>query len=100
MAGYKIDIRETLRGEYKLPVDTVANRLMLLIHYYTPWTFVGMEKDEPWGKVRTTWGSEGDWKKLIELFDDLASFSRRHSIPIFLGEFSVASRKEKASGVV
>jgi len=47
VAGYKTDMRKTLRGKYKLPVDTVANRLMLLIHYYTPWTFVGMEKDEP-----------------------------------------------------
>ncbi|MFN4242097.1 MAG: glycoside hydrolase family 5 protein [Tepidisphaerales bacterium] len=95
--GYKTDIQATLHPLYRLPADTVPDRLMLSIHYYTPWTFVGLERDAPWGRMRPTWGTEDDVAELTRLFDALAEYARRQDIPVFLGEFAVASRKERES---
>ena len=40
-----------------IPTDIVPDRLMAEIHYYDPWNFCGMEKDEDWGKMQYFWGS-------------------------------------------
>lgn len=97
VAGYKTDIQATVHPLYRLPTDTVPDRLMLSIHYYTPWTFVGLERDAPWGRMRPTWGTDDDMAELSRLFDALAEYARRHDVPVFLGEFAVASRKERES---
>lgn len=95
--GYKTDIRETLKSAFRLPKDTVPGRMLLSIHFYTPWPFVGMNEDASWGKKRETWGTAEDLKELNSLFDDLAAFSERVGVPVYVGEFSMASRKEAAA---
>ncbi len=57
--GPKTDINTTVKTTYtnNLPVDNIDNKLMMEIHYYEPWQFWGMEKDESWGKVFYYWGS-------------------------------------------
>ena len=40
----------------KMPVDVVPGRLAVEVHYYNPWQFWGMTKDEDWGKVFYYWG--------------------------------------------
>jgi endoglucanase len=42
----------------KVSTDKVSNRLMVEVHYYDPWQFCGMEKDENWGKYFVFWGAE------------------------------------------
>lgn len=97
--GYSTDIDKTCQKEFRMPRDTVPGRLFLSIHYYTPWTFVGMKEDASWAKMQLTWGSEEDVKQLNELFDRLNDFTVRNNTPVFLGEFSLCSNKEKASSV-
>jgi aryl-phospho-beta-D-glucosidase BglC (GH1 family) len=36
--------------------DTAPGRLMVEVHYYTPWNFCGMERDESWGTMFYYWG--------------------------------------------
>ena len=36
---------------HTLPIDQAEDRLMMEIHYYSPWNFCGMEKDESWGRM-------------------------------------------------
>ncbi|WP_166443006.1 glycoside hydrolase family 5 protein [Phragmitibacter flavus] len=97
--GYSTDIDKTCQKEYQLPTDTTPGKLFISLHYYTPWPFVGMNKDTTWAKMQPTWGSGDDVKQLEELFDRLQEFSARNNIPVFLGEFSLCSDKEKASRV-
>lgn len=97
--GYSTDIGKTCQKDYQLPKDALPGRLFLSIHYYTPWPFVGLKEDASWAKMQPTWGSEADLKQLEELFDRLHEFSVRNDIPVFLGEFSVCSEKDKASRV-
>jgi hypothetical protein len=33
-----------------------SGRLMVEVHYYTPWQFCGLEQDASWGKVMYYWG--------------------------------------------
>ena len=98
--GYSTDFDKTTKKEYKLPKDSVPGKLFVSVHYYTPWQFVGMSEDASWGKMLPTWGSEEDVKQLNDLFDGMAKFCKRTNTPAFIGEFSMCSNKEKASGIL
>lgn len=97
VAGYTTDIEKTCRSEFRLPKDIVRGKLLLSIHYYTPWQFVGLSEDAGWGKMIPTWGSDDDVKQLNGLFDRLNEFCIRNNTPAFIGEFSMCSEKEPAS---
>lgn len=47
--GPSTDIGKTDNLFGDMPTDVVKDRLMVEVHYYTPWTFCGLEKDEDWG---------------------------------------------------
>ncbi len=99
VTGYDTDFAKTASEHYVLPTDTVPHRLMISVHYYTPWQFAGMTKDESWGKMRPTWGTAADCSELNRLFDSMQEFSKRNDIPVFVGEFNVIEQKEEASRV-
>jgi len=99
VTGYGTDITKTTNGEYVLPVDAVPHRLLISVHYYTPWQFAGMTKDESWGKMALTWGSENDVAELNRLFDAMQGFCKRNDLPAFIGEFGVTQKKEESSRV-
>ncbi len=96
VTGYATDFGKTSQKDYKLPIDSIPGRLFVSVHYYTPWLFVGLNEDTSWGKVRQTWGSEEDVKELNDLFDGMEAFSKRTNTPVYLGEFSMCSKKERA----
>ena len=99
VTGYATDITRTTNKEYLLPTDSVPHRLLISVHYYTPWQFVGMTKDASWGKMQPTWGSPADVAELNRLFDAMQEFCARHDLPAFIGEFGVTDKKEKDSRV-
>ena len=99
VAGYSTDITKTTSGEYKLPVDTVPHRLFISVHYYTPWTFVGLTEDASWGKMAPTWGTASEVAELNRLFDAMRDFCAQNDIPAFIGEYTASEKKEKPSRV-
>ena len=99
VAGYATDFTKTAGGEYVLPTDTVPHKLLISVHYYTPWQFAGMTEDASWGKMQPTWGSAGDIAELNRLFDLMQEFCKRNDIPAFVGEFAPTPKKEMASRV-
>jgi endoglucanase len=54
--GPNTDIETTNTLMTRLPIDTVPGRLMAEVHYYTPWNFTGLTKDESWGSQFYYWG--------------------------------------------
>jgi hypothetical protein len=83
----------------KMPTDVVEGKLAIEVHYYNPWNFWGMEKDESWGNVfyywgkgnhlsgskhNPTYGEESDMKKQLQMmktnFVDMG-------YPVVIGEF-------------
>jgi endoglucanase len=103
--GPNTDIETTNRLMNTLPVDPVANRMMAEIHYYTPWNFCGMTKDETWGNMfhywgqgyhsatdpshNATWGEENDVDKFMGMMK--TKFVDK-GIPVVLGEYGPMRR--------
>jgi endoglucanase len=99
VTGYATDITKTTSSDYALPVDSVPHRMLISVHYYTPWQFAGMTKDESWGKMAPTWGSKSDVAELNRLFDAMQEFCKRNDLPAFIGEFGATDKKETPSRV-
>ena len=90
IAGFTTDIDLTCVDAFTVPTDPAgANKLFLSIHYYTPYTFTGLDTVESWGSPATTWGSAAEKSTLDGLFSKLATFSAQKKIPVILGEFAV-----------
>lgn len=83
----------------KMPKDVVEGKLAIEVHYYAPWQFWGMGKDESWGnrffywgsgnhvagsKYNATWGEESYMKE--ELQKMKTNFLDK-GYPVVIGEF-------------
>lgn len=104
--GPSTDIDKTRELMSTLPSDSVANRLMAEIHFYSPWNYTGMTKDESWGNQffywgkgfhsttdtahNPTWGEE-DYVDLQ--FKSMKTQFVDKGIPLILGEFGTGVRK-------
>jgi aryl-phospho-beta-D-glucosidase BglC (GH1 family) len=104
--GPSTDIEETNKLMNSMPTDQIANRLMVEVHYYTPYQFCLMDKDADWGKMfyywgkdnhsktdvdrNATWGEESDVEKY---FGYMKTKFVDKGIPVILGEFGAYKRK-------
>lgn len=92
--GYNTDIDHTVKFNAILPRDPAKGRLMMEVHYYSPYHFTLNEKSDIWQwganatdpKAKDTWGDEA--------FVD-AQFARMKKgfvdkgVPVLLGEYAV-----------
>jgi len=108
--GPETDIEKTNELMSKMPIDTVANRLMTEIHFYTPYNFAGLTKDESWGKMFYYWGKKfhsskdparnatwGEEEKVDQLLHLMKVKFVDKGIPVIVGEFG-AERRDNLSG--
>lgn len=106
--GPSTDITKTCELMNTLPEDDTKDRMILEVHYYTPWQFCGMEQDETWGNMMYFWGAENQkyatgefinrWyqngeSELTTLFDKLKNHSDSKNIPVIIGEFAAIKRQ-------
>ncbi|MET3883551.1 endoglucanase [Chitinophagaceae bacterium OAS944] len=88
-----------------LPTDQIANRLMVEVHYYTPWQFCGLTKDESWGNMFYYWGNghhsttdpsrNATWGEESEVDRGLGLMKTKFvdkGIPVIIGEFEAVKR--------
>ncbi|ULC58042.1 cellulase family glycosylhydrolase [Flaviramulus sp. BrNp1-15] len=103
--GPSTDIEKTNDLMTTLPTDTVADRMMAEVHYYTPYQFALMEEDAGWGNMfyywgegyhsltdtsrNSTWGEETDLDNFFEL---MKTQFVDNGIPVVLGEFAAIRR--------
>lgn len=103
--GPTTDIEKTNKLMTTLPTDKTASRLMVEVHYYAPWNFGGLTKDETWGKMFYYWGenyhSATDTKRNASLggeadleknFKLMKTQFVDKGIPVLLGEFGAIRR--------
>jgi len=104
--GPSTDIDKTNKLMNTMPADQIQNRLMLEVHYYTPWNFCGMNGDQSWGKMfyywgkgnhsttdvtrNATWGEESEMDRLLGLMK--TKFVDK-GIPVIIGEYGAFRRK-------
>ncbi|MBN1117189.1 MAG: glycoside hydrolase family 5 protein [Bacteroidales bacterium] len=103
--GPSTDIKKTNRLMNTMPEDQVADRLMVEVHYYTPYQFCLMQEDAVWGKKFYYWGRDyhsssdtsrnADWgeeSEMEELFGLMKTKFIDKGIPVILGEFGAYKR--------
>lgn len=109
--GPRTDIELTDQLMRQLPVDTLPNRLMAELHFYTPYQFTLMSEDADWGKQFYYWGNgfrsttdterNATWGEEAEV-DRLFGLVKRQfvdkGIPVVLGEFTAQRRTGQLSG--
>ncbi len=104
--GPTTDVEKTYKLMSMMPTDIVEDRLMVEVHYYTPWQFCGMEGDESWGKAFYYWGKDfhsqtdisrnatwGEEKDVEKLFNMMKTKFVDKDIPVIIGEFMAIKRK-------
>lgn len=104
--GPETNFEKTLDLMNTLPNDKIKDRLMVEIHYYTPFQFCLMEKDADWGKMFYYWGKNNHSKTDLErnttwgeeelvdkLFSEIKTKFTDKGIPVILGEFGAYKRK-------
>jgi aryl-phospho-beta-D-glucosidase BglC (GH1 family) len=103
--GPRTDIDKTNKLMTALPTDKVLNRMMVEVHYYTPYQFCLMDKDADWGKMFYYWGKDyhsstdatrnatwGEEAELDAFFKSMKTQFVDKGIPVVLGEFAAIKR--------
>lgn len=103
--GPSTDIDLTHQLMNKLPVDSVPNRLIVEVHYYTPWNFCGMTQDQSYGNMFYYWGKNyhsktdvtrnatwGEESYVDSTFQLMKQQFVDKGIPVIIGEFGAIRR--------
>lgn len=80
IAGYNTDFERTCDSRYKMPTDTADHKLLLSVHYYTPWNYCGAEKD-------ARWGLKNELETMDRLFASLTKFTDE-GYGVIIGEYA------------
>ena len=98
-------------GYFRMPTDVVADRLMVEAHFYDPYNFNMMTKDESWGKVawywgkenhvagsdrNSTWGEEDHVRSQMQL---MKTHFVDKGFPCIIGEYCVCEDRSNLAGV-
>ena len=107
--GPSTDVDKTEKLMNTIPSDQVEGRLAAEVHYYTPWTFCGLNEDADWGKMMFFWGDDqegyatgsyaGRWDRNYNeayVAKQMAKMKAKFwdkGIPVIIGEYSVCTQK-------
>lgn len=103
--GPSTDIDKTNTLMTSLPTDVVPDRLMVEVHYYSPWNFCGLTQDESWGRMFYFWGKNyhlpnsdrnatwGEENFVAAQFARMKTQFIDKQIPVILGEYSAIKRE-------
>ncbi len=69
IAGYNTDIDMTCDDRFKMPSDAATDKLLLSVHYYTPWSYCGTDSIARWGTERH-YKEQNDYLAKLKKFTD------------------------------
>ncbi len=81
IAGYNTDIENTVNDKYVMPTDTAKDKLLISVHYYTPWNYCGE-------KALNQWGSPTDYNEQNRLLKSMTKFTDQ-GYGVIIGEYAV-----------
>jgi aryl-phospho-beta-D-glucosidase BglC (GH1 family) len=104
--GPSTDIDKTYNLMNTLPVDQIADRMIMEIHYYTPYQFTLMSSDADWGKMFYYWGKDyhskidvtrnanwGEESDVEKYFGMMKTKFVDKGMPVIIGEYGAYKRK-------
>lgn len=86
IAGYNTDVQKTVDERFVMPTDSAKEKLLLSVHYYTPWGYCGNSSLSKWGTKRHV----GEMNSLLE---SLSKFPES-GVPVVIGEYAVSPRAD------
>ena len=86
IAGYNTDIQKTCDDRFQMPTDTAENKLLLSVHYYTPWSYCGTSGV-------ASWGSEKNYNTQNDLLAMMTKYTEQ-GYGIIFGEFAVLPKAD------
>ena len=109
--GPVTDIDNTYNLFNTLPTDDADDRLMVEVHYYTPWQFCGLEEDASWGVMQYYFSSDnhvsGSSRNVSSSYEESyisSQFAKMKSkfadagYPLILGEYGCLWRNVSSDG--
>jgi endoglucanase len=104
--GPSTNIDKTNTMMNTMPIDIIAKRLMVEVHYYTSWNFCGLNDDASWGKMFYYWGKgnhsttdvtrNATWGEESEMDKGLGQMKTKFvdkGIPVIIGEYGAFRRR-------
>jgi endoglucanase len=80
--GYNTDVAMTVDDRFRMPDDRIADRLLLSVHYYTPWSYCGDTSGVG------SWGRTSEVEEMNSLLGSLTKFTEL-GYGVILGEWGV-----------
>ncbi len=84
IAGYNTDIEKTCDERFKMLTDTADGKLLLSVHYYTPWSYCGTSGV-------STWGTESHYTTMNDLLSRMTKYTDQ-GYGIVFGEYAVLTK--------
>ena len=95
IAGYDTNIAKTCDDRYKMPKDTIENRLIVSVHYYSPSTYcIVDQEDNSWGYA-ASWGTEAEIAELQATLRNMKIRFCDNGYPVIIGEYGVTDTKKE-----
>ncbi len=82
--GYGTNIERTFDSRFAMPEDTAADRLLISVHCYSPWSYCGATS----ARSATRWGTKANMDELEAEMKMMAKFTGR-GIGVVIGEYGV-----------
>ncbi|MCM1334534.1 MAG: glycoside hydrolase family 5 protein [Bacteroides sp.] len=82
IAGYWTDIAMTCDSRFVLP-DDPAGRLIVSVHYYTPWDFCTTN-------IKKEWGTAAEQRQMEELIGRMKTTFVDQGVPVIVGEYAAS----------
>ncbi len=82
IAGYNTDIYKTCDDRFVMPIDTANNKLLVSVHYYTPWGYAGTSSLSSWGSLKN-YNEQNDLMAMMTKFTE-------QGYGVIIGEYMVA----------
>lgn len=96
--GYNTNIDDAIKVNAKMPVDPAQGRLMMEVHYYSPYNFTLNDKSDIWQwgaqatdpKATETWANEA---YTDETFQKMKTTFVDKGVPVLVGEYCAGMKK-------
>jgi aryl-phospho-beta-D-glucosidase BglC (GH1 family) len=89
--GYNTNVDYTVEGFVK-PTDTLADHLILSIHYYDPYTYSITAETHTWGVASPGSDDFGQEAELIAQFEKLKTAFTTQGTPMIMGEYGAPNQ--------
>ena len=86
IAGYNTNIAKTCDDRFKMPKDTIPDKLLVSIHYYDPWNYCGTDSG-------TQWGTHGEYETQNADLKKMTKFTEQ-GYGVIIGEYGVLAKDD------